>query len=90
MGPLTVTDNGGPNIGRVHDEHKECQHSKESLNKKKYITKELSSSYITEKFTVGQPRFRWKQGMRRCSQLVLMTEAAVLSDECFQVFKWEI
>jgi hypothetical protein len=32
MGPQMVTDNGGPTIGRVHDEHKECQCSKESLN----------------------------------------------------------
>ena len=31
MGPQMVTDNGGLNIVGVHDEHKECQCSKESL-----------------------------------------------------------
>jgi hypothetical protein len=32
MGPQMVTDNGGPNIGRVHNEHREHQCSKESLD----------------------------------------------------------
>jgi len=31
MGPQMVTGNEGPNKGRVHDEHKERQCSKESL-----------------------------------------------------------